>query len=148
MSPSHINFHLLGDNNAPARRHFCRLVNMLKEASFLRLTHSVRASFRFGRRVCRLPRIRSRKLSDRRKISYHHIISYLICSNCITNFRRLHRKSGSPSKNTTSDFAPKVAINTPKVAPNPKIMCEPIVSLCERCGFLLLFHSLQMRLMS
>jgi len=41
-------------------------------------------------------------------------------------FRYHRRKSGSPSKNMTSDFAPEVA-NTPKVA----ILgaCRPIVSL-------------------
>jgi len=46
-------------------------------------------------------------------------------------FRRFYRKSGLPSKNTTSDFASEV-VNTPKVALNPKIGvcdCEPIATL-------------------
>ena len=34
-------------------------------------------------------------------------------------FRRLYRKSGSPSKNMTSDFAPEVAIYPQKTPKNP-----------------------------
>ena len=37
-----------------------------------------------------------------------------------TKFRRPNRKSGSPSKNPTSDFALEVA-KSPKIAPSPKI---------------------------
>ena len=63
-------------------------------------TYSVRA-FCFGRRVCLsvclssvvcMSRVRSRKLGE-------------ICA----KFRHRYRKSGSESKNTTSDFAPEVA---------------------------------------
>jgi len=56
-------------------------------------------AFCFGPRVClssvvSRSRIRSRKLSE-----------------IGTKFRHLYRKSGPPSKNMTSDFAPKVAPN-------------------------------------
>ena len=59
-------------------------------------TYSVRG-FCFGRRVCRLlsvlwlSRVRSRKLREIR-----------------AKFNHPHKKSGSPNKNMTSDFAPEV----------------------------------------
>jgi len=62
--------------------------------------------------VC-LSRVRSRKLSE-----------------IGTKFRRLHTKLGSPSKNVTSDFAPELGINAPKVASNPKIDENSVRAYC------------------
>jgi len=62
-------------------------------------TVSVRALWN-GRRVCRLSRVRSRKLSEIRA-KFHH----------------LYRKSGSLSKNMTSHFAPDVAKYTKSILP-------------------------------
>ena len=72
-------------------------------------TYSVRA-FCFGRRVCRsvcrlsVPRQISKIRRDGREIS-----------------SPLYRKSGSPSKNMTSDFSPAKKLNTPNLqtAPHP-----------------------------
>jgi len=77
-------------------------------------------AFCFGRRrrVCRLPsvvclsRVRSRKLREIR-----------------AKFRRPYRKSGSPSKNMTSDFVPKLA-KYPKGAANPKIVQNSVRAYC------------------
>jgi len=74
-------------------------------------TYSVRAALCFHGRVC-LFRVRSRKLSD-----------------IGAKFRRICRKSGSQSKNMTSDFAPEVG-KYPKSSFKPqknKIVCEQLV---------------------
>ena len=70
---------------------------------FIRLAHLQC----FGRRVCRLSvclsRVRCRKLSQI-GAKFHHFC----------------KKSGSPSKNRTSDFAPEI-LNSQKEATNPQI---------------------------
>ena len=67
----------------------------------IRLAHCKCKSLSNGRSVCRLSRVRSRKLS---KIG--------------AKFYRLYGKSASPSKNMTSDFAPQLA-RYPKSNPKP-----------------------------
>jgi len=75
-------------------------------------TVSVRA-FCFSRRVCRL--------SVPRQISK--------LSGIGAKFRRLNRKSGSPSKNMTSDIAPEVAKYL-KSSPKPQIVQTSVRAYC------------------
>ena len=88
----------------PASHHsIFRLAHLVWEPSVL-----VAASV-----VCRLSRVRSRKLRE-----IH------------AKFRRPYRKLGSPSKNTTSDFAPELAKYPQKGAAVPKIVQNSVRAYC------------------
>ena len=81
---------------------------------------SVRA-FCFGRRVCRLPSVCCLSVcpaSDLRNYARYK-----------RNLPPLYRKSGSPSKNMTSDFAPELA-KQPKGSPKPKIVQNSVRAYC------------------